>query len=31
MQYSRARFYDPKTGRFSSEDPIGFNGGVPSH
>jgi len=31
LQYSRARFYAPKIGRFSSEDPIGFNGGVPSH
>lgn len=26
LQYSRARFYDPKIGRFISEDPIGFNG-----
>ena len=27
LQYSRARFYDPKLGRFISEDPIGFRGG----
>ncbi|HMM78991.1 MAG TPA: RHS repeat-associated core domain-containing protein [Pyrinomonadaceae bacterium] len=27
LQYSRARFYDPKIGRFISEDPIGFGGG----
>jgi len=27
LQYSRARFYDPKLGRFISEDPIGFAGG----
>jgi RHS repeat-associated protein len=27
LQYSRARFYDPKIGRFISEDPIGFIGG----
>ncbi|NOT47228.1 MAG: RHS repeat-associated core domain-containing protein [Acidobacteria bacterium] len=27
LQFSRARFYDPKLGRFSSEDPIGFGGG----
>ena len=27
LQYSRARFYDPKLGRFISEDPIGFGGG----
>lgn len=26
LQYSRARFYDPKLGRFISEDPIGFGG-----
>ncbi len=27
LQFSRARWYDPKTGRFVSEDPIGLNGG----
>lgn len=27
LQFSRARFYDQKLGRFASEDPIGFNGG----
>jgi hypothetical protein len=27
LQYSRARFYDAKLGRFISEDPIGFRGG----
>jgi RHS repeat-associated protein len=27
IQYSRARFYDPGIGRFTSEDPIGFRGG----
>jgi len=27
MDYYRARFYDPKLGRFISEDPIGFEGG----
>ncbi len=27
LQFSRARFYDPKLGRFLSEDPIGFGGG----
>ncbi len=26
--YYRARYYDPKVGRFISEDPIGFAGGV---
>jgi RHS repeat-associated protein len=26
--YYRARYYDPKIGRFISEDPIGFNAGV---
>jgi len=27
LYYYRARWYDPKTGRFVSEDPIGFAGG----
>jgi RHS repeat-associated protein len=27
LQYSRARWYDAKLGRFISEDPIGFRGG----
>ncbi|MGH9949597.1 MAG: RHS repeat domain-containing protein, partial [Pyrinomonadaceae bacterium] len=27
LQFSRARFFDPKLGRFISEDPIGFEGG----
>ncbi len=27
LYYYRARYYDPGTGRFSSEDPIGANGG----
>ena len=26
--YYRARYYDPKIGRFISEDPIGFRGGL---
>lgn len=26
--YYRARYYDPTTGRFAGEDPIGFNGGI---
>jgi RHS repeat-associated protein len=26
--YYRARYYDPKIGRFISEDPIGFRGGI---
>src|SRR2546425_5548212 len=25
LYYYRARYYDPKSGRFISEDPIGFN------
>jgi RHS repeat-associated protein len=28
LYYYRARYYDPKIGRFISEDPIGFGGGV---
>jgi len=28
LYYYRARYYDPKIGRFISEDPIGFRGGV---
>lgn len=28
LYYYRARYYDPSIGRFLSEDPIGFNGGI---
>lgn len=28
INYYRARYYNPTTGRFLSEDPIGFRGGV---
>ena len=28
LYYYRARYYDPKIGRFISEDPIGFMGGI---
>lgn len=28
LYYYRARYYDPATGRFISEDPIGFAGGI---
>jgi|GEM_PF-1737301 len=30
LYYLRARYYDPQTGRFVSEDPIGFAGGDPN-
>jgi RHS repeat-associated protein len=28
LYYYRARYYDPRIGRFLSEDPIGFDGGI---
>jgi RHS repeat-associated protein len=28
LYYDRARYYDPSAGRFLSEDPIGFSGGI---
>lgn len=28
LYYMRARYYDPASGRFSSEDPIGLAGGI---
>jgi RHS repeat-associated protein len=28
LYFDRARYFDPTTGRFVSEDPIGFNGGM---
>jgi RHS repeat-associated protein len=30
LQYNRARWYDPATGRWISEDPIGFSAGDPN-
>ncbi|MBX9660814.1 MAG: RHS repeat-associated core domain-containing protein, partial [Nitrospiraceae bacterium] len=27
LQYNRARYYDPKTGRWTSQDPLGFDAG----
>ena len=27
-KYYRARYYDPKVGRFTNEDPVGFDGGM---
>ena len=30
LYYYRARYYDPKTGRFMSEDPTGFDAGDPN-
>src|SRR5205807_8066038 len=27
LQYNRARYYDPATGRWTSQDPLGFNAG----
>jgi len=26
--YYRTRYYDPRIGRFASEDPIGYSGGI---
>ena len=28
LYYYRARYYDPQAGRFTTRDPIGFNGGI---
>jgi len=30
LNYNRARYYNPTTGRFISEDPLGFSGGGPN-
>ena len=30
LNYNRARYYNPATGRFISEDPLGFAGGAPN-
>ncbi|HXG09279.1 MAG TPA: RHS repeat-associated core domain-containing protein [Gemmataceae bacterium] len=30
LQYNRARYYDPRTGRFLSEDPLGLGAGDPN-
>jgi RHS repeat-associated protein len=30
LDYNRARYYNPATGRFISEDPLGFGGGNPN-
>jgi RHS repeat-associated protein len=30
LNYNRARYYNPATGRFISEDPLGFGGGNPN-
>jgi len=27
-KYYRTRYYDPRIGRFASEDPIGYSGGI---
>ena len=27
LQYNRARYYDPAIGRWTSQDPLGFDGG----
>ncbi|WP_230953246.1 RHS repeat-associated core domain-containing protein [Burkholderia stagnalis] len=31
LHYNRHRYYDPRTGRFVSSDPIGLDGGVNAH
>src|SRR5262249_4922470 len=30
LQYNRERFYDPQTGRWESQDPLGFDAGDPN-